>query len=42
LKDGKEETMTRTGSLISPFWKRKSYKKLDYRPANIGLEATSQ
>lgn len=42
LKDGKEETMTRTGSLISPFWKRKSYKKLDYRPANIGSEATSQ
>ena len=42
MQDGEPQVVTWTGSFISPFWKKKSYKKLEYKPVNKALDETSQ
>lgn len=41
LHGGKVNTVSWTGSLVSPFWRKKSYKTLEYRPAKHRLKRTS-
>lgn len=42
MHKGKEVVISRTGSLVSPFWKKKSYKTLEYQPAKNALEGESR
>lgn len=42
LEDKRVNVMSRTGGLVSPFWRPKSYRTLRYATANKELKATDE